>query len=166
MEFIKTLHIIGYKNSGKTTLMNHWIGYLKSFDYKVVAIKHHGHGARLAMPDEGKDSMQYIQHGADVSLVSGGGHTQQIIQQESSFQELMELAARTKPDVILVEEYKDEVGEKVALVSSDEEWESLQKIDGISLVVGEVEATGYEQISSRNYRDQLDTWLRTWLREA
>ena len=25
---------------------------------------------------------------------------------------------------------------------------------------------GYEQISSRNYREQLDTWLRTWLREA
>lgn len=167
MEFIKTLHIVGYKNSGKTTLMKHWIAYLKSLNYKVAAIKHHGHGARLAMPDESKDSMQYIHHGADVSLVSGGGHTQQIIQKESSFKELIELAARTKPDVILVEGYKDEIGEKVVLVQEKEEWESLQDLEGIILVIGEVDVTGdYDHISSRNYRDQLDAWLRNWLREA
>lgn len=37
------LQIVGMKNSGKTTLMNHAISFLKERGYSVATIKHHGH---------------------------------------------------------------------------------------------------------------------------
>lgn len=165
MDTVKILHVVGYKNSGKTTLMKNWISYLKESGYKVAAIKHHGHGAKLAMPDEAKDSMQYIAHGADMSLVSGGGYTQQIMQKESSYKELIALARRDEPDIILVEGFKEEQGKKVVL-ATEEEWETLQQLDGIVLVVGDVETDRYETIASRTFEDRLNSWLRSWLREG
>src|SRR5699024_6419891 len=103
---VKTLHVVGFKNSGKTTLINRWIRLLKAHDYKVTVLKHHGHGTKLDMPDANKDSMQYLHNGADVSLVAGGGFTQHMINYEASFVQLKELAIWNEPDVILVEGYK------------------------------------------------------------
>ena len=37
------LQIVGFKNSGKTTLMQHTIQFLKSYGYTIATIKHHGH---------------------------------------------------------------------------------------------------------------------------
>src|SRR5690625_1491887 len=106
MGSVKTLHVVGFKNSGKTTLINRWIRLLKKNDYTVSVLKHHGHGAKLAMPDETKDSMQYLKSGADVSLVAGGGNTQHMINHEASFSELKQLALWNQPDVLLIEGYK------------------------------------------------------------
>lgn len=73
MENIIILQIAGFKNSGKTTLINHWVKTIKATGLSVVVIKHHGHGAKLDMPDETKDSMRYLASGADASIVSGAG---------------------------------------------------------------------------------------------
>src|SRR5690625_3007946 len=105
---VKTLHIVGFKNSGKTTLINRWIQLLKREDLTVSVIKHHGHGATLAMPDERKDSVQYIQSGADASLVAGAGNTQLILNKQLPFSPLKYLASLDKPDVLLIEGYKQE----------------------------------------------------------
>src|SRR5699024_11585974 len=101
--YIKTLHVVVFKNSGISSLLTNWIRLAKEQGLKVAVIKHHGHGAKLDMPDERKDSMQYISAGADASLVSGGGFTQHILQQELTYQQLHALATLEKPDVILVE---------------------------------------------------------------
>ncbi len=41
------LQIVGYKKSGKTTLMRHIVSFLKSHGYTVATIKHHGHGKKI-----------------------------------------------------------------------------------------------------------------------
>lgn len=159
------LHIIGYKNSGKTTLINRWIKLIKERDYTVSVIKHHGHGAKLDMPDERKDSMQYLTSGADVSLVAGGGFTQHMMNHEARYEELKQLAVQNDPDIVFVEGYKCEQGEKVVLVRSAEDWQELRKVSGIILVVGlETEST-YQQIESRNQTKQLDEWLLNWMKK-
>src|SRR5699024_12320769 len=106
MGHIKTLHIVGYKNSGKTTLVSNWIRLAKTLKLKEAVIKHHGHGAKLAMPDETKDSMQYIAAVADTSLVSGGGFTQHMMKHELTYEQLLALANIEKQDVILIDVYK------------------------------------------------------------
>lgn len=37
------LQIVGFKDSGKTTLLQQSITFLKSQGYHIVTIKHHGH---------------------------------------------------------------------------------------------------------------------------
>src|SRR5699024_11576702 len=96
---IKTLENVGYKNRAKTTLVSNWIRLATSIKLKVAVIKHHGHGAKLAMPDEKKDSMQYIAAGADTSLVSGGGFTQHMMQHELTYEQLFALAILEIPYV-------------------------------------------------------------------
>ncbi len=163
MEHIKTLHVIGFKNSGKTTLVSNWVRLAKEKGLNVAVLKHHGHGAKLAMPDETKDSMQYLLAGADASLVAGAGFTQHMLQNELNYEQLLTLAKWQNPDVILIEGYKAEAGEKVILVRNDEDWEDLQKVDDISLVVGLGEAVHYDQIANRTEKTELDTWFANWL---
>lgn len=104
MKNIPTLHIVGFKNSGKTTLMSRWIQLLKQAGYRVSALKHHGHQGQLKMPDERTDSMQFYLKGADSSLVTGGGTVQIMLHETPDFNRLKEIAAElSQPHVILVE---------------------------------------------------------------
>ncbi len=163
MGHVKTLHIVGYKNSGKTTLVSRFIRVAKEAGLKVAVIKHHGHGARLAMPDGKKDSMQYLKNGADTSIVAGGGYVQHISQGEADFADLHRLALLEKPDVLLVEGYKQETAEKVVLVRGGSDWETLQELDHITLVVGLDASCHYPQISSRENRLELEDWFNELL---
>ena len=166
MEHIKTLHIVGYKNSGKTTLVSNWVRLAKSLKLKIAVIKHHGHGAKLAMPDEKKDSMQYLTAGADASLVARGGFTQHMTQHELTYQQLLYLAQLEKPDVILVEGYKAEAEEKVVLVKETKDWETLQELHNIQLVIGlENQHLPYEQIDQRENRIALEQWFTAWVKD-
>lgn len=163
MGSVKTLHVVGFKNSGKTTLINRWVRLLKEKGYNVSVVKHHGHGAKLDMPDAKKDSMQYLHNGADVSLVAGGGFTQHMINREASFPELKQLAVWNDPDVVLIEGYKAEEGAKVVLIRNDEDWQELKNIEGIKLVVGLESTCSYPQIESREKTKMLDEWLLDWI---
>src|SRR5699024_4473153 len=121
----KLIHIVAFKNSGKTTLINNWIQTIKNLGLKVAVIKHHGHGAKLAMPDERKDSMQYLKNGADASIVAGSGNTQHITAEEMDYASLNQIDILQEVDVILVESYKQERGEKVILVKDEAGWRAL-----------------------------------------
>ncbi|MEI3607027.1 molybdopterin-guanine dinucleotide biosynthesis protein B [Pseudogracilibacillus sp. SE30717A] len=164
MGTVKMLHVIGFKNSGKTTLINRWIRLLKANKYAVSVIKHHGHGAKLDVPDEEKDSMQYLSNGADVSLVAGGGFTQHMINRTAKFSELKQLANWNQPDVVLVEGYKEELGEKVVLIRDNKDWQELKNSKGIVLVVGLDGECTYSQIESRDKTEELDDWLLKWMK--
>lgn len=60
------LQIVGYKKSGKTTLMRHIVSFLKSHGYTVATIKHHGHGKEdIQLQDSDVDHMKHFEAGAD-----------------------------------------------------------------------------------------------------
>ena len=62
------LQIVGYKKSGKTTLMRHIVSFLKSHGYTVATIKHHGHGKKdIQLQDSDVDHMKHFEAGADQS---------------------------------------------------------------------------------------------------
>lgn len=162
MGTVKYLHVVGFKNSGKTTLMTNWIHLLKKQSYTVSAIKHHGHGATLAMPDDQKDSMRYLHSGVDSSIVAGGGHTQHIMNAEMDFESLKSLANEMNPDIVLIEGYKQESGPKVVFVRNEEEWKELSLLSDIVLIIGPIVQTKYDQISSREKVGALNNWLLQW----
>lgn len=165
MENMKTLHVIGFKNSGKTTLIIRWVRLLKEAGLSVAVLKHHGHHTPLDMPNSKTDTMQFFESGADVSVVAGAGAVQLHMNKEPDFARMKEIATIENPDVLLIEGYKEERGEKVVLLSSPEDWEALQSIEDIQLVVGNIKVdVTYTKVNSRSAKE-LDDWLLNWVKE-
>ena len=62
--------IVGWKNSGKTTLVSHLIAELTRRGFKVAAVKHAHHGFDVDQP--GRDSYAFREAGArEVAVISG-----------------------------------------------------------------------------------------------
>ncbi len=72
---MKILQVIGYKNSGKTTLIEKLIKYLSEKRIRIATIKHHGHGTALAPLSKDStdgyvsDSERFLIAGAIFSVV-------------------------------------------------------------------------------------------------
>ncbi|PIC83525.1 molybdopterin-guanine dinucleotide biosynthesis protein B [Sporosarcina sp. P1] len=152
---VKTLHVVGFKNSGKTTLVSHWITVLKQLGYEVAVLKHHGHGGAPALPPAHTDTVQFLQCGAVSTLVAGGDMIQLIQNKERSFEQLKTLAASSEPDVLLIEGYKKEAGEKVVLIRNEEQRQELESLSGIIQTVETAEL--FDDIT------RLDEWLQEWV---
>ncbi len=61
---VKRIHIVGRRNSGKTTLITELVTYLTNLGYRVGTIKHTHHQHELDTP--GKDSHRHREAGAAV----------------------------------------------------------------------------------------------------
>lgn len=107
---MKTLHVVGFKNSGKTTLIARWVRLLKKAGMTVAVLKHHGHHAPLDMPDT--DTIQFFNSGADVSVVAEAGTVQLLMNAEPSFTRMKKIATIDNPAILLIEGYKEGHGEK------------------------------------------------------
>lgn len=70
---MKRVHIVGRKNSGKTTLVVELVTYLSEQGYRVGTIKHTHHQHELDTP--GKDSHQHREAGSAVVGILSPGMT-------------------------------------------------------------------------------------------
>ncbi|WP_058306837.1 molybdopterin-guanine dinucleotide biosynthesis protein B [Gracilibacillus massiliensis] len=115
------IQVVGYKNSGKTTLINNWIDYLQQTGYLVATIKHHGHGGE---PDQVKhtDSYQHVESGAVLSTVKGA---QQFVMtgrnEQLSLSQLLDIYDILNIDVVIVEGYKSVPFPKIVLLREGDE---------------------------------------------
>lgn len=123
--------ITGYKNSGKTTLMNELIHYFSETGISVGSLKHHGHGGE---PDLGKqtDSKQHLESGAVISGVQGETISQFTLNKEMDLDELVQLYSNYPIDLLLVEGFKQAAYPKIILVKS---WDDLPLVDELTHVL-------------------------------
>lgn len=167
MDVVKTLHVVGYKNSGKTTLISRWIRLLKERGLTVAVLKHHGHGGQPELADNGTDTDEFLNNGANATVVAGGGAVQFTWNEEPDFLQLKEMAALGKPDILLIEGYKEERGDKVILVRDEEDWQTLRLLKGGILIIGSphfnVECP---QLTDREKHDEIDKWFNEWVEEG
>lgn len=113
------LQIVGYQNSGKTTLVEKIVHVLTESEMKVATIKHHGHGGFPEVAQ--KDSERHRKAGAIVSSVEGAGLLSlSSLREEWSLQEIIRLYEFFEVDTILIEGYKQESYPKVVLLRSAE----------------------------------------------
>ncbi|HDR6127636.1 TPA: molybdopterin-guanine dinucleotide biosynthesis protein B [Bacillus anthracis] len=128
------LQIVGYQNSGKTTLVEKIVHVLTESEMKVATIKHHGHGGFPEVAQ--KDSERHRKSGAIVSSVEGAGLLSlSSLREEWSLQEIIRLYEFFEVDTILIEGYKKESYPKVVLLRSAEDVELLQKVENIVAVI-------------------------------
>ncbi|WP_252863303.1 molybdopterin-guanine dinucleotide biosynthesis protein B [Paenibacillus riograndensis] len=108
---------VGYKNSGKTTLLCELIPLLRKKGCTVAVIKHDGHD--FEMDHEGTDTWKQRQAGAAAVAITSAARTSVTQERTSSLAELIEAFAGY--DYVLVEGFKQEPYPKIVLLRREED---------------------------------------------
>jgi molybdopterin-guanine dinucleotide biosynthesis protein B len=133
---IPIFQVVGYQNSGKTTLISKLVKRLSSEGFSVGTIKHHGHGGMPEYGDGGKDSEVHRLAGASVIAVEGGGSLQLTAQHLSwDLHKTLSLYETFHLDAILIEGYKMESYPKIVLLRNHDDLELLDKLSNINCLI-------------------------------
>ncbi|ECO1693684.1 molybdopterin-guanine dinucleotide biosynthesis protein B [Staphylococcus haemolyticus] len=152
------LQIVGFKNSGKTTLMQHTIQFLKSYGYTIVTIKHHGHiGDDITLQEDHVDHMKHFNAGADQSIVQGEHYQQTVTRAyKQNLTQMIDQSVTIDCNIILVEGFKDEHFDKVVVYQTTEELEQLKQLIGVKYCY---------YVHDKHALSQYDYWLLQWIEQ-
>ena len=104
--------VIGWKNSGKTSLMERLVAEITGRGYSVSTVKHVHHTVDLDQP--GKDTFRHRQAGAQEVVLASADRLAIMVEHRGPEPELPAVLARMAPvDLILVEGYKRDAHAKV-----------------------------------------------------
>lgn len=108
---MKILQVVGYKNSGKTTVINDMVKELKSSGYRVAVIKHHHEAGTF---ETTTDTGKFIHSGSDITILNTPQSSMKVKSVTPSLSaQVEELSGAV--DFILIEGYKDENYPKIYL---------------------------------------------------
>lgn len=134
-KIVQTLAVVGYSNSGKTTVVRQLAAWFRQKGIKVAVLKHASHGYEIDVT--GKDSQSYYASGVEVVAVAGPDsftihrRTQQSPGPEDIFGYLDDC------DLILVEGYKNHPGYKVELIRQGVSEQRLN-LEGVTAIVTDI----------------------------
>ncbi|WP_232713393.1 molybdopterin-guanine dinucleotide biosynthesis protein B [Bacillus xiapuensis] len=130
------LQVVGFQNSGKTTLMEKLIARTSQHGLIPASIKHHGHGGVPDQTLELKDSARHQRAGAMIAGVEGEGVWQFTMKQAHfSLKECLRLYQTFSVDVILIEGYKQADYPKAVLLRNEEDLCLLDSLTNIQCVI-------------------------------
>lgn len=117
MSDVRVFGVTGWKNAGKTTLVEKLVAEFVSRGWRVNTIKHAHHDLDVDQP--GRDSFRHRMAGAtEVAVV--GGHRYAIMREQEE-PTLAEVLARLAPaDLTLIEGYKRESHRKIEVRAGGE----------------------------------------------
>lgn len=128
------LQVVGFKNSGKTTMMLQLIDYFCGKGKQVATLKHHGHGGKPVGWDE-TDSVRQQQAGAMLAGVQGENVFQIVGNEAWSLEKMLTFYATLPIDIVLIEGYKKEQKDKIVMLSKMEEMTLLDQLTHIKAVI-------------------------------
>ncbi|NGZ74656.1 molybdopterin-guanine dinucleotide biosynthesis protein B [Saccharibacillus alkalitolerans] len=188
MGAVKRLQIVGFKNSGKTTLTERLLRLAAGRGLRASAIKHHGHGGPPEPPPAGTDASRFFEAGAASSIVAGGGvivlqSRQPEADPGAGLDSLIRLTeASAHPDLILIEGFKGAEYDKIALLRSEADAEALSGLRNVRLILAPDDklktaldgrfARGAAEDGRRRYpplllreeNEQIEAWFDEWLK--
>ncbi|WP_077617277.1 molybdopterin-guanine dinucleotide biosynthesis protein B [Bacillus sinesaloumensis] len=130
------LQIVGYQNSGKTTLVEKIVKKGTAQGIKIATIKHHGHQNSLESQRIEKDSARHFKAGALATIVEGGGSLQLEAKTSGwSLEKLIQLYAFFENDMIIIEGFKSADYPKIVLIRHERDLELLNLLTNIRAVI-------------------------------
>ena len=110
--------VIGWKNSGKTSLMERLVSEITGRGFSVSTVKHVHHSVDLDQP--GKDTFRHRAAGAREVVLASADRLAIMVEHPGPEPELPAVLARMSPvDLILVEGYKRDAHPKVEVWRED-----------------------------------------------
>lgn len=131
---MKIIQIVGYKNSGKTTLASHLIETFTTKGIRVASLKHHGHGGEPAGISN-TDSEQHRTSGSFVSGVTGEHILQLANQGRWELSQILPFYQRLGAEVLVVEGFKNENYPKIVLLKNKNDQHLLKSLTNILAVM-------------------------------
>lgn len=125
------VQIVGYSDSGKTTLIASLIRHLTRVGWQVGAMKRHA--GELEMDQRGKDSWRHREAGADRVAVTAANQTALIIPRHLDLAELLPLFRGL--DLVLVEGFKGALYPKLVVVRDPTDLSILGELSDVRGVV-------------------------------
>ncbi len=120
--------VIGWKNSGKTSLMERLVAEITGRGFSVSTVKHVHHDVDLDQP--GKDSHRHRAAGASEVVLASAQRFAILREHHGPEPELPEVLARMAPvDLILVEGYKRDAHAKIEVFRSEAGHDLIQPHD-------------------------------------
>ena len=132
---MKVVQIVGFQNSGKTTLVENVIRHLTCKGLEVATIKHHGHGGE---PDYGprRDSFKHMEAGSAISTVEGAGGIQVVSKNRGwSLERILSFYQFLNVHTVLVEGYKREKYPKIVILRDERDLHLLKELKEIIAVI-------------------------------
>ncbi|MUG23386.1 molybdopterin-guanine dinucleotide biosynthesis protein B [Paenibacillus macerans] len=130
------IQIVGYKNSGKTTLIARLVAMLHTLNLRVAVIKHDVHG--FEVDREGTDTYRHRQAGASAAAIVSPWRTAIVEERETPLADL--IGHFQAYDLIIVEGFKREPYPKIVLIRSAEDEHLLTELGGVCAAVYREEA--------------------------
>ncbi len=123
----KRIHIVGPKNSGKTTLIEFLVGELTARGLKVGTMKHSSHSHSLDRP--GSDSDRHRRAGANpAAFFTSEGMTLVVSDSGDELLDEIQQTAYARCDVVLVESQRRAPSPKIVLAEPDDLLDDLQNV--------------------------------------
>lgn len=122
------LQIVGFKNSGKTTLTAEMIQRFKGLGFKVGTVKHDAHHFTIDTP--GTDTWKHQQAGADVTAISAPERSAIMRNSPEPLHGL--LAQMADMDIVFVEGFKHELYPKLVLLKEPEDIKLLLTLHAVA----------------------------------
>lgn len=125
------LQIVGYKNSGKTTLITELIRRLKQAGHSVGTVKHDAHQFQIDYPQT--DTWKHQEAGADVTAISSSNRSAILKSYPESLAAL--LTQMDEVNIVLVEGFKQASYPKLVLLRTLEDLELLRIVSNPIAVI-------------------------------
>lgn len=154
---IPAVSIVGFSNTGKTSLVERLIRVFKERGYRVAAVKHAAHGYEIDVP--GKDTWQYYQAGAERVVVVGPASLT-IHERYQATPPLKEICKRLNDiDLIIVEGFKREPGPKIEVIRKNYSPRRISLGDDLIAVVSDFPHTDVVPCFSKGDAEPLADFL-------
>jgi len=160
------LSLVGYSNSGKTTLMEKLVSGLVAKGLRIATIKHSHHQPEMDTP--GKDSWRHKQAGASTSLLVGPEKMLMVSDVDENLNPQL-LASRlfTDYDLVLVEGYASVSGPKIEVVRAERSQELRCNEDELVAVATDILDFKVDvPILDLNHPDAVIDFILDWMKEV
>jgi molybdopterin-guanine dinucleotide biosynthesis protein MobB len=140
MKMIPVISVVGYSNSGKTTLVVKIIQELKNRGFKVAAIKHHHQDVEIDKP--GKDTWRHAQAGADTVVLASPSKVA-FFENTPKGMSLDEIISKISGvDIIITEGFKHEKKPKIEVFRSSVHEQLITPREELLAVASDIEFEG------------------------
>ncbi len=142
---VPVISIVGYANSGKTTLLVKLIGELKCRGHRVAVVKHHHKNIEVDTP--GKDTWRHAQAGADIVALAAPGKLAVFEQTEKELS-IDEIVTRISGvDIIITEGFKKEKMPKIEVFRCEIHTELITPPQELLAIAGDIRVEGVPSFS-------------------
>ncbi|EAC2630334.1 molybdopterin-guanine dinucleotide biosynthesis protein B [Listeria monocytogenes] len=154
------LQIIGFKNSGKTTLLNALIRASRKENYTVSAIKHDAHD--FSVDHAGTDSYLFQESGAKAVVIANS--RQYAVMEQNGIDLKTAIQKLPESDIVLIEGYKEGPFPKIILIREQAEIELLKNSKAVHKIATHNPALKKEAIFIGEEK-ALNTFAETLIKE-